>query len=76
MKRAVSFILSIFREIAIKIAMTMAITVLILAAILVSAKVAFDHYFSNVCISTAVSFNQACLDQGPAPDPDKSRRSR
>jgi hypothetical protein len=72
MKRAAFFTLSIFREIAIKMAI-----LLILAAILVSAKVAFNYYFSDVCISGFGNYSQACIDPGPAPNlPDKSRQSR
>jgi hypothetical protein len=60
MKRAVFFILNIFREIALK----MAITLLILAAI----WGVFSYFLSNVCISGYGTYSQACIDGAAALD--------
>jgi hypothetical protein len=69
MRRAAFFILSIFRDIAIRVA----ITLLILAAVWGSLK----YYFSGVCISGFGTYSQACIDGAAARDlPDKSRKDQ
>jgi hypothetical protein len=68
MKRAVFFILSIFREIVVKLA----ITLLVVAAIVGAAKVAVNYYWSNTCVSGFGTFNDACLE--PDERPNRGRK--
>ena len=68
MKRAVFFILSIFREIVVKLA----ITLLVVAAIVGAAKVAANYYWNKTCISGFGTFNDACLE--PDERPNRGRK--
>jgi hypothetical protein len=69
MRRAAFFILSIFRDIAIR----GVITLLILAAIWGLLR----YYFSGVCISGFGAYSHACIDGAAALGlPDKSRKDR